>query len=171
MIRHAAHRAEFVIGSGQQWLTLEGGPMREAVLSAEELQRLLGPELPDTFGAETGVRILEVRYGYSRLRQPFRPNSTRPGGTISGPTMMTLADAAMYVAILASIGWVPLAVTTQLNIHFLRKPPPRDLMGECRILKLGKRLVVGEVAISSGVAEELVAHATGSYSIPPGQVK
>ena len=80
--------------------------------------------------------------------------------------MFALADVALYVAILAQIGPVSLAVTTNLNINFLRKPPAADLIGDCRILKLGKRLAVGEVFLRSPEAEEAVAHATGTYSIP-----
>ena len=94
-------------------------------------------------------------------------NSCGPGGTISGPTMMGLTDFAMYVAILASIGPVPLAVTTNLNINFLRKPAPRDLIAEARLIKLGKRLAVGEVEIYCDGEDEMVAHATATYSIPP----
>jgi uncharacterized protein (TIGR00369 family) len=91
----------------------------------------------------------------------------RPGGTISGPTMMGLTDFAMYVAILASIGPVPLAVTTNLNINFLRKPTQKDLIADTKLIKLGKRLAVGEVQIYSEGEDEMVAHATATYSIPP----
>jgi len=80
--------------------------------------------------------------------------------------MMTLADFAMYVGLLASIGPVPLAVTTNLNINFLRKPGTCDLVAECRLLKLGKRLAVGEVIIRSDGIDEPVAHVTSTYSIP-----
>ena len=83
------------------------------------------------------------------MRQAYSDGSVRPGGTISGPTMMALADFAMYVAVLAAIGPVPLAVTTNLNINFLRKPMRCDLLAEARLLKLGKRLAVGEVTIRS----------------------
>ena len=93
--------------------------------------------------------------------------STRPGGTIAGPTLMMLADVAMYIAVLASIGWVPLAVTTNLNINFLKKPAPGALLAECEILKLGKRLAVGSVTIYAEGDDEPVAHATSTYSIPP----
>ena len=82
--------------------------------------------------------------------------------------MMALADFTMYVGILASIGPVPLAVTTNLNINFLRKPSAHDLIAECRLFKLGKRLAVGEVAIHSEGGEEPVAHVTLTYSIPDG---
>ena len=81
--------------------------------------------------------------------------------------MMGLTDFAMYVAILASIGPVPLAVTTNLNINFLRKPAQRDLIAEARLIKLGKRLAVGEVEIYSDGEDDMVAHATSTYSIPP----
>jgi len=101
--------------------------------------------------------------------------SIRPGGTISGPTitisgptMMALADFAMYVAVLATIGPVPLALTINLNINFLRKAAPRDLVAEARLLKLGKRLAMGEVTICSDGEAEPVAHVTSTYSIPPG---
>jgi uncharacterized protein (TIGR00369 family) len=83
--------------------------------------------------------------------------------------MMALADFAMYVAVLASIGPVPLAVTTNLNINFLRKPGAADLLAEAKLMKLGKRLAVGEVAIRSAGGGELVAHATSTYSIPGPQ--
>ena len=81
--------------------------------------------------------------------------------------MMGLADFAMYVAVLASFGAVPLAVTTNLNINFLRRPAQRDLIGEARLIKLGKRLAVGDVAIHSDGEDDMVAHATLTYSIPP----
>ena len=140
--------------------------MRPAVFSKEELERLLSAELPAMVNPHSGVSILEVRHGFCRVRQAFKPSSLRPGGTISGPTMMALADFAMYVGVLASIGPVPLAVTINLNINFLRKPAARDLIAECRLLKLGKRLAVGEVTIASEGLEEPVAHVTSTYSIP-----
>ena len=96
-----------------------------------------------------GTTIEEAWHGGCRVRRAFSEKFLRPGGTISGPTMMGLTDFAMYVAILASIGPVPLAVTTNLNINFLRKPAPRDLIAEARLIKLGKRLAVGEVEIYS----------------------
>ena len=91
----------------------------------------------------------------------------RPGGTVSGPTMMELADAGMYLLLLAQIGPVALAVTTSLNINFLRKPEPGTLRAEGRLLKLGKTLAIGEFSLFSGDMEEPVAHATATYAIPP----
>jgi uncharacterized protein (TIGR00369 family) len=141
--------------------------MREAVLSASELQERLAAEFPEAFDAAAGLSITAVWHGGSRLHLPFQPQSLRPGGTISGPTLMMLADVAMYVAVLASIGWEPLAVTTSLNINFLRKPPVGALAAECRLLKLGRRLAVGDIALRSEADDDLLAHATSTYSIPP----
>ncbi|MDG2141817.1 MAG: PaaI family thioesterase [Gammaproteobacteria bacterium] len=102
------------------------------------------------------------------IRQKIGENNLRPGGTVSGPTMMSLADCAIYVAILREIGLVALAVTTSLNINFLTKPPAaRDLLGTCKLLKLGKSLAIGEVSIFSEGKNDPVAHAVGTYSIPP----
>ena len=137
------------------------------VMTVGELERFLAAEFPQGVNPESGLSIEAVWDGGCRVRQAFRELHVRPGGTISGPTMMALADFAMYVAVLAAIGPVPLAVTINLNINFLRKPAQRDLTGEARLLKLGKRLATGEVLIRSDGEDEMVAHATSTYSIPP----
>lgn len=135
-------------------------------LDRAELTRLLAAEFPEAFNPVSGLDIEAVWHGGCRVRQRLSGNALRPGGTVSGPVMMALADVAVYVALLGAIGWVPLAVTTQLNINFLRKPPPGALLAECRLLKLGRRLAVGEVAIRSEGNPAVVAHATATYSIP-----
>jgi uncharacterized protein (TIGR00369 family) len=137
------------------------------VMTVKELERFLLAELPQVFHLDSGLAIEAVWERGCRVRQAFREVSLRPGGTISGPTMMALADFAMYVAVLAAIGPVPLAVTTNLNINFLRKPVPGDLVAEARLLKIGKRLATGEVTIRSDGETEPVAHVTSTYSIPP----
>jgi uncharacterized protein (TIGR00369 family) len=139
---------------------------KKPALSVAGLHRFLATEFPQVFHAHSGLSIEEVWHGGGRVRQAYQAQFIRPGGTISGPTMMALADFAMYVGLLASIGPVPLAVTTNLNINFLRKPAARDLIAECRLLKLGKRLAVGEVTIRSDGMEQPVAHVTSTYSIP-----
>ena len=101
------------------------------------------------------------------MRQAYSDKFIRPGGTISGPTMMALSDFALYVAVLGAIGPVALAVTINLSINFLRKPERRDLLAEAKILKLGKRLAVMEVNLFSDGVDEPVAHVTSTYSIPP----
>ena len=139
----------------------------QAVLTAGELERRLAAEFPEAFHADSGLAILEARHRGARVRLTPPANTLRPGGTVSGPTLMMLADVAMYVAVLASIGWVPLAVTTSLNINFLRKPRLGALIAECHLLKLGRRLAVGQVTICADGDDEPVAHATSTYSIPP----
>jgi uncharacterized protein (TIGR00369 family) len=138
---------------------------KPGVLSASEVDALLAREFAHG-GSAAGNVIEEAWHGGCRVRRTFNPRSLRPGGTISGPTMMGLTDFSMYVAILASIGPVPLAVTTNLNINFLRKPAQRDLIAEVKLIKLGKRLAVGEVEIFSDGEEDMVAHSTATYSIP-----
>lgn len=141
--------------------------MRTPQMTRHELEQFLFKEFPQAFFPDCGLTIEEAWHGGCRVRQAFRDQFLRPGGTISGPTMMALADTAMYVALLASIGPVALAVTTSLNINFLQKPDQKDLIAQCRLLKLGKRLAVGDVSLHSEGHEELVAHATSTYSIPP----
>lgn len=102
--------------------------------------------------------VVSYRIGFDELR---------PGGTVSGPTMVTIADFALYVAILGELGIVALAVTSNLNINFLRKPlAGQDLKAECRLLKVGRTLVVGEVWVYSIGEDAPVAHVTGSYVLP-----
>jgi uncharacterized protein (TIGR00369 family) len=102
-----------------------------------------------------------------RARLAYSDGQLRPGGTVSGPTMMGLADMVMYSLVLSAVGKVPLAVTTNLSINFLRKPEPKDLVAEGRMLKLGKALAVGDVVIRSDGSDDIVAHAVVTYSIPP----
>lgn len=122
-------------------------------------------ELPWAF--ELGVKATEIGQGAATLMVPYDAKMLRPGGTMSGPTMMMLADACMYAVVLSELGLVKLAVTTNLNINFLRKPEPRDLYAKGSMLKLGKRLAVMAVDLYSEGSDDLVAHSTGTYSIPP----
>jgi uncharacterized protein (TIGR00369 family) len=140
---------------------------RAGVLSAAQVMEMLQREFPQMASSGNGTVIEEAWHGGCRVRRKFNEKSLRPGGTISGPTMMGLTDFAMYVAILASIGPVALAVTTNLNINFLRKPAQKDLIAHVRLIKLGKRLAVGDVEIYSDGEDDMVAHATATYSIPP----
>ena len=108
----------------------------------------------------------EVAENEATIRRPIDHRDLRPGGTVSGPVLMATADIAMYVAILATIGLVPLAVTTSFNINFLRRPTPHaPIVARCKLLKVGRTLAVGAVDVYSDA--DLVAHATGTYSIPP----
>ena len=115
--------------------------------------------------------VEEIGPQSARVRHQLGEGDLRPGGTVSGPVMFAVADLALYVAILGEIGLVPLAVTTNLNINFLNKPSAdKDLIGECRLIKVGKALIIGDVFIYSEGQEQPVAHATGTYAIPPKRV-
>jgi uncharacterized protein (TIGR00369 family) len=133
-------------------------------MSAAELDDFLHRAFPQM--DENRYRVEEVHERFARMRMCFHDGHLRPGGTVSGPSLMALADTAMYVAILAMIGEVPLAVTTNLNINFMRKPKAADVLADARVLKLGRRLAVGDVAMFSDGDPEMVAHATLTYSIP-----
>ncbi len=134
-------------------------------LSTAGLTLFLAEEFPQ-IAIGRAFKVEESRYGFVRMRMCFGDHLLRPGGTISGPSMFALADITMYAAVLASAGPIAHAVTTNLNINFLRKPGQRDMIAEARILKLGKRLAVGEIALHSDGEAELAAHATATYSLP-----
>ncbi len=141
-------------------------PMARGPMTREALEAFLDREFPQLhFGGQIH-HIEAVGPLFARVRMDFHERNIRPGGTISGAAMMGLADLALYFATLASIGPMPLAVTTDLSFHFLRKPPPRGLVAEARLLKLGKRLAVGEVTLRSEGETDLVCHATGTYALP-----
>ena len=135
-------------------------------MTAAQLDAFLRTELPQMFDYDD-LAIEHADGERCRLRQRFRDSMLRPGGTVSGATLMTLADCAMYVVLLSAIGPVGLAVTTNLNINFLRKGAQgQDVIAEARILKRGKRLAVGEVTLLSGDSPDPIAHVTATYSIP-----
>lgn len=134
------------------------------MLTAQEVQDVIHGGLP--VAADHGLKVEWADGDRVGVRYPFNPSMTRPGGTVSGPTMMSLADSAMYAAILARLGRVEMAVTQNLNINFLSKPEPRDLTAEAEIIRLGRRSVVLEVRIYSDGKDEMVAHVTGTYALP-----
>lgn len=134
-------------------------------ITADDFNRIMAEELP--FAHEVGMRADAIGPGTAVLRMPASARQLRPGGTVSGPAMMALADAAMYAALLGRIGPVKLAVTTSFNANFLHRPEPADLIAEASVLKLGKRLAVIEVTVHSEGFDAAVARMTGTYSIPP----
>jgi uncharacterized protein (TIGR00369 family) len=138
-----------------------------ARMTVAELDGFLRVEMPQLYrGSSTTIEHADGKT--CRVREAYHDGMLRPGNTISGPTLMALADLAMYVVLLSAIGPVGLAVTTNLNINFLSKAPAgHDLIADARLMKLGKRLAVGEVILFSAASETPVAHATCTYSIPP----
>ncbi len=129
-----------------------------------EIQQFLAQEFPQSLQK---CAVIDVQSKYAQVSYRVDEQELRPGGTVSGPTIMTIADFALYIAILAEMGIVALAVTSNMNIHFLRKPDgARNLVAEARLIKVGRVLVVGEVWVYSEGIDDPVAHVTGSYSLP-----
>lgn len=135
-------------------------------LSAQAVEELIRYGVP--MADDIDLRVETVGPGFAHTRIPFAERMIRPGGTLSGPVQMALADASMYAAVLASLGRVEMAVTSNLSINFLQRPAPADLRAEAVVLRLGRRLAFCEVRLLSGegAEEALVAHVTGSYALP-----
>ncbi len=132
-------------------------------VTLEALRSFFATDFP-----QASAEVIEIDDLFARVRRTVDDSNLRPGGTISGPTLMAVADHAAYAAILASIGIVPLAVTTSLHIDFLRKPAAgKAIVAEARLIKLGRRLAVADVRLFSEGGTDEVAHASLTYSIPP----
>ena len=138
-----------------------------SVMDIPAITAFLRQEFPQLFIQGEMFSVTEIGAGTCRMRMAYHESQLRPGGTISGPAMMQLADVSIWVALLGAIGAVPLAVTTNLSINFLRKPEPRALVSTCRMMKIGKSLAVGEASLTSEGSDDVVAHAVATYAIPP----
>jgi len=139
----------------------------QPVMTVAELTAFLDREFPQIHRDGRVYSIEAVMPSAAVIRLDASEPHLRPGGTVSGPTLFSLADLTAYVAILAHIGPVALAVTTNVSINFLRRPPPGPLLARGRLLKLGRRLAVVDVTIAPPEEDEAVAQATATYSIPP----
>lgn len=135
----------------------------ESQITGEQFLTLIHDTMPMTrhygFGVETFTS------GQARLRMRGNDELVRAGGSVSGPSLMALVDAALYAAVLTRLGMEPMAVTSDLNIRFLKRPPPEDLFADARILRMGRRQAVGEIVVS-GADGVPVVHATGTYALP-----
>jgi uncharacterized protein (TIGR00369 family) len=139
--------------------------MTESRISGDEFMQVLREGLPSCAALPIAIRTLER--GLAVIRLTTGQEELRPGGTVAGPVLFQLADLAMYAAVLSAIGNVPLAVTTDATIHFLRRPRAGVLVARARLLKEGRRLVIGEVGVANeGEDDAPVAHAVMTYSIP-----
>ena len=136
------------------------------VMTVPEVSALLDEVFPQ-FNVDRAFEVREVRPGGCIVRLNAGENHLRPGGTVSGPSLFALADIAGYVCVLSHAGPDALSVTTNLNINFMRKAEAGSVDGHCRILKLGRSLMVFDIEMVAGADRHLVAHATGTYSIPP----
>lgn len=141
-------------------------PTTKPGLTAAEFKGFIRDHMP--FASLIGLQLDSLSRERAVMRAVYRDEFLRAGGSVAGPIMMGLADAAFYAVIMGNLGAVELAVTTNLSINFLRKPPPGDILATASLLKLGQRLAVCEARLHSEAlgAEQLVAHVTGTYSIP-----
>ncbi|RAU44553.1 MULTISPECIES: PaaI family thioesterase [unclassified Pseudomonas] len=135
--------------------------------SKDEIAAFIAREFP-----QTRIVVEDVGEQSATVSQAIDHSDLRPGGTVSGPTLMAVADVALYVAVLGAIGIVPLAVTTSLTINFLRKPQAeRRIIAECQLMKVGKTLAIGEVSLYAEGSPDAVAHVVGTYAIPPEHLR
>ncbi|WP_274424722.1 PaaI family thioesterase [Chelativorans sp. YIM 93263] len=148
-------------------MNVRAGRELQPVLSVEEVNAYLAEVYPQLNDDRSDYCAVAVRPGGCTVRLEAGERHLRPGNTVSGPSLFTLADIGGYVCALSHVGREALAVTTNLNINFMRKAQAGRVDGACRILKLGRSLMVFDVAITAGPDEVLVAHATGTYSLPP----
>jgi uncharacterized protein (TIGR00369 family) len=136
-------------------------------ITAEEFQELAWQGVP--FVRQLGWRVERFAAGDVAVRLPYSELLLRPGGTICGPALMALADITLYGLVLSLIGRVEGAVTTNLSVHFLSRPAPADVLAEGRILRIGRRLAVGEIIMRTVGDPQPVCHVTGTYAIPPAR--
>jgi uncharacterized protein (TIGR00369 family) len=134
-------------------------------ITADEFLGVLRDGLPSA--AAMPLDILALEHGVAVVRMRTGDGDLRPGGTLAGPVLFGLADLAMYAAVMTALGKMPLAVTTSATIHFLRRPKPGPLIARATLLKVGQRLVVGDVRIMSEGSDDPIAQATASYALPP----
>jgi uncharacterized protein (TIGR00369 family) len=135
-------------------------------LSAEAVTELIDDAFPQIHAAGRVMEIEDIGPDTARVRMRLNDRNTRHGGTISGPAMFTVADFSIYAALIGRIGAPAIpAVTSNLNITFLMRPPPRDVIAETRLVRVGRRLAYAEVALYSDGGSEMIAHATGTYAL------
>lgn len=141
-------------------------------LDVAEITRLVDQHFPQVHEGSGQLTVEEVAPSCAQVRLAADPGMLRPGGTVSGPTMFKLADFTIYAALLGHLGADALqAVTTSLTINFLSRPAPADMIATARLMKVGRRLAVAEVEILAEGRPDMVAHAIGTYALPPSHMK
>jgi uncharacterized protein (TIGR00369 family) len=136
------------------------------VMTREEVEAFLDREFPQLHFGGRVYSVEEIGPSSARMRLQAGDQHLRPGSTVSGPTLMALVDYTLYVAILGAVGPVALAVTINLNVNFMRKPQPGLLVCDARLMKIGRRLAVGEASVRREGEADVLCHATGTYSLP-----
>jgi uncharacterized protein (TIGR00369 family) len=138
-----------------------------SAVTVDEVNTFFASDL--AFCVEMGISCVDVAAGMATVRFDYDDRWTRPGGMVCGPTLMTLADAAVYVAIFTRVGIVPLAVTNELKMNFLRPAVGRDVLATATLHKLGRRVAYASIDLTEDHdPNRLIAQATSSYVLPPG---
>lgn len=144
----------------------------EGLLTPAQVSVLVDAHFPQVHAGGKHLHIESIGHRVASVRMQGDDSQMRPGGTVSGPAMFKLADFSLWVVLLGNLGEHALqAVTTSLTINFLTRPKPGDMLAQARIIKLGRRLAVGEIELYSIDAEDMVAHATATYAIPPATMR
>lgn len=144
---------------------------RAAAIGAQRIAELIDTHFPHIHGDERTFFVEDVTARTARVRMRHHPHNVRPGGTVSGPAMFTLADIAIWVAIMGALGEDGLdAVTTHFNLNFLSKPEARDMVALVTLLRVGRRSAVAECLLYSDGVEAMVAHTVAGYAIPSSPV-
>ena len=146
-------------------LFLPAGHYSMSAITVEDFNRVTQEQLP--LVEMLGFVVEKLDHGQCIVRAVYKEDFLRPGGTVSGPIMMALADYAMWGAIMSRTERLEMAVTSNLNINFLVRPEPGDIVALAKVIKLGKRLAVGTVELFGNEHQDLVAHVTCTYSLPP----
>ena len=140
-------------------------------LSLLEVSALVEQHFPQVHEGNGRITIERLDVAETVVRMAHDDRVIRPGGTVSGPAMFKLADFGVYAAILGRLGTDGLqAVTTNMTINFMSRPQPAALVARIQLMKLGRRLAVAEVKLYSEGLDEVVAHATATYAIPPPEM-
>ena len=136
------------------------------VLTADEINTFVADVFPATVGS--GLACVEVGDGWAVARLAYDEANIRPGGIVPGPSVFGLADVSLWYAVFSKIGLEPMAVTSDMTIHFLRPAVGKSLLARCSLTKLGKRLAHGEIRIweEGGDRDRLIAFASGAYALP-----
>ncbi|MGC2856598.1 PaaI family thioesterase [Novispirillum sp. DQ9] len=136
-----------------------------SAISLERFQEIMDADAP--FATLFALRVEDIGPGTARFRMDYRPAVDAPNGGVTGAALMALADVAIYGVVLSVVGPVPLAVTTHLNVDLVRRCPRGDVIASASLIRAGRRLVTAEAWLASAADRKVVAHATGTYSVPP----